>query len=55
MNKAMELNGKKFMGQELKLDKARQKDNSQEGKKGKHAPLQSLSAKCLKSVLSVFF
>uniref|UniRef100_A0A8C7ZYR2 Nucleolin n=1 Tax=Oryzias sinensis TaxID=183150 RepID=A0A8C7ZYR2_9TELE len=37
MNKAMELNGKKFMGQELKLDKARQKDNSQEGKKERDA------------------
>jgi len=35
MQKAMELNGKKFMGQELKLDRARSKDSSQEGKKGK--------------------
>lgn len=35
MQKALELNGKKFMGQELKLDKARSKENSQEGKKGK--------------------
>lgn len=34
MQKALELNGKKFMGQELKLDKARSKENSQEGKKG---------------------
>ncbi|TNN75575.1 nucleolin [Liparis tanakae] len=33
MQKAMELNGKKFMGQELKLDRARSKDSSQEGKK----------------------
>lgn len=35
MQKALELNGKKVMGQELKLDKARSKDSSQEGKKGK--------------------
>lgn len=35
MQKALELNGKKFMGQELKLDRARSKENSQEGKKGK--------------------
>lgn len=34
MQKALELNGKKFMGQEMKLDRARSKDNSQEGKKG---------------------
>ncbi|XP_023258462.1 nucleolin [Seriola lalandi dorsalis] len=33
MQKALELNGKKFMGQELKLDRARSKDSSQEGKK----------------------
>ncbi|KAG7217532.1 hypothetical protein INR49_021459 [Caranx melampygus] len=33
LQKALELNGKKFMGQELKLDKARSKDSSQEGKK----------------------
>ncbi|CAG5864192.1 unnamed protein product [Menidia menidia] len=33
MNKAMELNGKKVMGQELKLDKARSKESSQDGKK----------------------
>lgn len=44
MNKALELNGKKVMGQEVKLDKARQKDNSQEGKKGRNAAL-SLSTK----------
>lgn len=35
MQKALELNGKKFMGQELKLDMPRSKDGSQEGKKGK--------------------
>lgn len=35
MQKALELNGKKFMGQDLKLDKARSKETSQEGKKGK--------------------
>lgn len=35
LQKALELNGKKFMGQELKLDRARSKDSSQEGKKGK--------------------
>ncbi|XP_061634201.1 nucleolin [Phyllopteryx taeniolatus] len=33
MQKALELNGKKVMGQEIKLDKARSKENSQEGKK----------------------
>ncbi|XP_056270446.1 nucleolin [Pseudoliparis swirei] len=37
MQKAMELNGKKFMGQELKLDRARSKDSSQEGKKERDA------------------
>lgn len=35
MQKALELNGKKVMGQEVKLDRARSKDSSQEGKKGK--------------------
>lgn len=35
MQKALELNGKKVMGQELKLDTPRSKDSSQEGKKGK--------------------
>ena len=35
MQKALELNGKKVMGQELKLDRARSKENSQEGKKGR--------------------
>lgn len=35
MQKALELNGKKVMGQEVKLDRARSKENSQEGKKGK--------------------
>lgn len=34
MQKALELNGKKLMGQEVKLDRARTKDSSQEGKKG---------------------
>ena len=37
MQKALELNGKKVMGQEVKLDKARSKDSSQENKKGKHS------------------
>ncbi|XP_039985188.1 nucleolin isoform X3 [Xiphias gladius] len=37
MQKALELNGKKVMGQELKLDKARSKDSSQEGKKERDA------------------
>uniref|UniRef100_A0A3Q3K0A1 Nucleolin n=1 Tax=Monopterus albus TaxID=43700 RepID=A0A3Q3K0A1_MONAL len=37
MQKAMELNGKKIMGQEVKLDKARSKENSQEGKKERDA------------------
>lgn len=36
MQKALELNGKKFMGQELKLDMPRSKDGAQEGKKGKN-------------------
>ena len=35
MQTAMELNGKKCMGQELKMDKARSKGNSQEEKKGR--------------------
>lgn len=35
MQKALELNGKKVMGQELKLDMPRSKDSAQEGKKGK--------------------
>ncbi|XP_019730935.1 nucleolin isoform X1 [Hippocampus comes] len=33
MQKALELNGKKLMGQEIKLDKARSKENSQDCKK----------------------
>ncbi|XP_054645153.1 nucleolin [Dunckerocampus dactyliophorus] len=37
MQKALELNGKKFMGQEIKLDKARNKENSQEEKKERDA------------------
>lgn len=32
--KALELNGKKVLGQELKLDMPRSKESSQEGKKG---------------------
>lgn len=35
MQKALELNGKKVLGQELKLDMPRSKEGSQEGKKGK--------------------
>ncbi|XP_020335743.1 nucleolin [Oncorhynchus kisutch] len=37
MQTAMELNGKKCMGQELKMDKARSKGNSQEEKKDRDA------------------
>ncbi|XP_037326624.2 nucleolin isoform X2 [Pungitius pungitius] len=37
MQKALELNGKKLMGQELKLDRARSKDSSQDGKKERDA------------------
>uniref|UniRef100_UPI0037E78578 nucleolin n=1 Tax=Semicossyphus pulcher TaxID=241346 RepID=UPI0037E78578 len=37
MQKALELNGKKIMGQEVKLDRARSKDSSQEGKKERDA------------------
>ncbi|XP_067452837.1 nucleolin isoform X2 [Thunnus thynnus] len=37
MQKALELNGKKVMGQEVKLDRARSKDSSQEGKKERDA------------------
>uniref|UniRef100_A0A8C9RBV8 Nucleolin n=1 Tax=Scleropages formosus TaxID=113540 RepID=A0A8C9RBV8_SCLFO len=37
LQKALELNGKKFMGQELKLDKARSKETSLEGKKERDA------------------
>uniref|UniRef100_A0A8P4KEN7 Nucleolin n=1 Tax=Dicentrarchus labrax TaxID=13489 RepID=A0A8P4KEN7_DICLA len=37
MQKALELNGKKVMGQEIKLDRARSKDSSQEGKKERDA------------------
>ncbi|XP_037553968.1 nucleolin [Nematolebias whitei] len=33
LNKALELNGKKVMGQELKLDRAHSKENAQEGRK----------------------
>lgn len=34
MQKALELNGKKVLGQEMKLDMPRTKDGAQEGKKG---------------------
>ncbi|KAM6921304.1 nucleolin [Xenentodon cancila] len=37
MSKALELNGKKIMGQEVRLDKARSKESSQEGKKERDA------------------
>nr|XP_057928751.1 nucleolin isoform X2 [Doryrhamphus excisus] len=37
MQKALELNGKKFMGQEIKLDKARNKENAQEERKERDA------------------
>lgn len=50
LQKAMELNGKKFMGQELKLDRARSKDSSQEGKKGKICSHQGACA-CLGKLL----
>lgn len=36
LNKALELNGKKVMGQELKLDRAHSKENAQEGRKGNY-------------------
>lgn len=36
MQKALELNGKKVLGQEMKLDMPRTKDGAQEGKKGKN-------------------
>lgn len=39
MQKAMELNGKKVMGQELKLDMPRSKETTQEDKKGKNVHL----------------
>lgn len=39
MQKAMELNGKKVMGQELKLDMPRSKETTQEDKKGKRLHL----------------
>lgn len=35
MQKALELNGKKLMGQDLKLDRARSKEGPQDGKRGK--------------------
>lgn len=38
MQKAMELNGKKVMGMELKLDMPRSKETTQEDKKGKAHP-----------------
>lgn len=38
MQKAMELNGKKVMGMELKLDMPRSKETTQEDKKGKSLP-----------------
>lgn len=38
MQKAMELNGKKVMGMELKLDMPRSKETTQEDKKGKAPP-----------------
>lgn len=34
LNKAFELNGKKVMGQEIKLDRAHSKENVQENRKG---------------------
>ena len=37
MQKAMELNGKKVLGQEIKLDKARSKDAGPADKKGKYS------------------
>lgn len=46
MQKAMELNGKKVMGMELKLDMPRSKETTQEDKKGK-APPPSHGAKIL--------
>lgn len=43
MQKAMELNGKKVMGQELKLDMPRSKETAQEDKKGEAPPPTTLS------------
>ncbi|XP_061594467.1 nucleolin [Cololabis saira] len=37
MNQALELSGKKIMGQEVRLDKARSKETAQEGKKERDA------------------
>lgn len=34
LQKGLELNGKKVMGQEVKLEKARSKEGSQDSKKG---------------------
>ena len=48
MQKALELNGKKFMGQELKLDRAKSKETSQDGKKGKNTNIFKMDVlKCL--------
>lgn len=44
LNKALELNGKKVLGQEIKLDRAHSKENAQESRKGNlypHAKLQT--------------
>lgn len=43
MHKAMELNGKKVMGQELKLDMPRSKETAQEDKKGRDVCLRASS------------
>lgn len=43
MQKAMELNGKKVMGQELKLDMPRSKETAQEDKKGNNLRLMGKS------------
>ena len=55
MQKALELNGKKVMGQELKLDRARSKDSSQEGKKGKNNNKRLLSECMLRKVKTGMF
>ena len=57
MQKALELNGKKVLGQELKLDMPRSKEGSQEGKKGRTFLKESnwISMGILLSQLFVFY
>lgn len=55
MQKALELNGKKVLGQEMKLDMPRTKDGAQEGKKG--APIRHswVSLTCLSNCFRLHF